>query len=524
MISFVYLDQIVEKSIKKAINESIIHIKSNLNFFEKLLLLISKKSEIGQNLKDLSKKKEKLLSEYSKLLILKTNIQNELLESVNIIKYYEEKYQIQRSEYEDELKKVKSIENKYKTTNSNNFADDKFFEDITNNNISQKACPWTNDEYDKLREELFYRALILQKSFVQNAKGIKQNIRMLCKVWGDDGFYTQDKQEFFKHTFATLFLLIPVVSTTFASVGQLLKYIGKEELGTLIIDESGQAMPQSAIGALWRTRKAIVVGDPLQVEPVVTSSRELSKMFINQLSINPDYGSKELSVQELADLANPFGGEINDVSVGSPLVVHRRCIDPMFEISNTISYGKRMFNETGLPKDDSIFSIDVSKWIDCKGTENGNKDHYVSKQGEEVLKLIMNAYSVYGEKMFEPGAKIIYIISPFTSVIQGIKAKLKKEFRTNQSISRINNEYLEKWFKESMGTVHKFQGKEANEVILVLGCDENSGRMAASWAGRKANILNVAVTRAKFRLAIVGDAELWSKVEFFEEAYKILTN
>ena len=44
----------------------------------------------------------------------------------------------------------------------------------------------------------------------------------------------------------------------------------------------------------------------------------------------------------------------------------------------------------------------------------------------------------------------------------------------------------------------------------------------AQWAGKKPNILNVAVTRAKYRVAIIGDSDLWSKVDSFELAYKIL--
>ena len=41
-------------------------------------------------------------------------------------------------------------------------------------------------------------------------------------------------------------------------------------IGTLIVDEAGQASPHMAIGALCRAEKAVIVGDPKQVEPVVT--------------------------------------------------------------------------------------------------------------------------------------------------------------------------------------------------------------------------------------------------------------
>ena len=71
--------------------------------------------------------------------------------------------------------------------------------------------------------------------------------------------------------FKSLFLLTPVISTTFAAVQSLLNVVTTpKSLGTLIIDEAGQAAPQLAVGALWRCKKALVVGDPKQIQPVVT--------------------------------------------------------------------------------------------------------------------------------------------------------------------------------------------------------------------------------------------------------------
>ena len=62
---------------------------------------------------------------------------------------------------------------------------------------------------------------------------------------------------------------MPVISTTFASVGTFLRDVKEQgSIGTLIVDEAGQAQPQMAAGALYRSRRAVIVGDPKQVEPV----------------------------------------------------------------------------------------------------------------------------------------------------------------------------------------------------------------------------------------------------------------
>lgn len=63
-----------------------------------------------------------------------------------------------------------SLKNKYK----NNFADRYFYENIKESENSQNACPWTFDEYDMAREELFYASLQVRKAFILNSPYIKE--------------------------------------------------------------------------------------------------------------------------------------------------------------------------------------------------------------------------------------------------------------------------------------------------------------------------------------------------------------
>ena len=373
--------------------------------------------------------------------------------------------------------------------------------------------PWVSERYHREREKLFYYALQVNKEFVLSSTCMRSNLKNLLMMWrGIDGnetikFKENDKINAFSSLYQTISILVPVISTTFASVGRFLEYVQKPyELGTLIIDEAGQAQPHLALGAMLRCKKVLVVGDPKQVEPVVTDDLDAIKQLLKNEYTTP-YSDKHISVQQFSDKLNPFGTYLNDSSgeklwVGCPLVVHRRCINPMFDISNRISYDGVMIQQTKEPDQNIVdtFAIPISKWLQCSGKEKNHlrKDHYVPEQGKETLNIIKLAFEkAKGDK------PDLYVISPFTSVVEG----LKKEIRESD-FYKLNKENYNEWMESNIGTVHTFQGKEANEVVLLLGCDQDA-KGAVTWVN--ANIINVAVTRAKYRLCIIGDYRIWKQ-------------
>ena len=371
------------------------------------------------------------------------------------------------------------------------------------------VCNYLNE----CRERLLYDALQLQKAVIMS-DAFRKNMQLLSQYWGSLSDRKKLQKNFdldmiFPALLNSLMIAVPVISSTFAAVERFLVNCKSESsLGTIIIDEAGQASPHMLVGALFRAQKAIVVGDPKQIEPVQT----VQDLFVERIGGEGigKYRSKELSVQSLADAQNPFAGIIKNLDgsefwVGCPLVIHRRCKDPMFTIANELSYGGFMINKTMNSKD-PIEPCKESCWITYDASNIGSstgKDRYIQIQGQIAFELIQKL------RARNTRFKDIFIITPFTTVAYGFKKYM--ESINDDIVNWTDKDNKSGWLKDNIGTVHTFQGKEAKVVIYMLGCQsDGSANGAIKWVN--ANNVNVAFTRAKEYIYVIGDAEKWAEL------------
>ncbi|GAA1719049.1 AAA domain-containing protein [Fodinicola feengrottensis] len=358
----------------------------------------------------------------------------------------------------------------------------------------QLCAPWADEEFTAARSQLFLAALRLHKAFLfQTERQARDNLAAIVSV-------IQGKIRLpapaLLAAWQTLFMVVPMISTTFASLPRLFADLGSESFGWLFIDEAGQATAQQAVGGLWRCRRAVIVGDPQQLEPIVTLPRPAQDALRDYYGVHEHWTPETASVQRTADrharhgtaLPEPGGGD--PIWVGSPLRVHRRCDRPMFDISNTIAYGGDLM----------VYGTKIQGhfpgencWFDVSGPAEGN---WVPAEGEALASLLA--------ELRRDGVKPdrIRVISPFRDAVRGSK----------EVVSRIlGSEFA----YQNVGTIHTVQGQEAAVVIMVLGsAPGNQG--ARQWASEKPNLLNVAVSRAKRRFYVIGDRENWKDLRFFD--------
>jgi len=199
-----------------------------------------------------------------------------------------------------------------------------------------------------------------------------------------------------------------------------------------------------------------------------------------------------VSAQILADHTMDLGTLLPDpdngqVWVGCPLRVHRRCDDPMFTVSNAVAYdGLMVHGKKAVP-----LPLPESCWIDVEG--KACEGNWIAEEGEAVRRLLSGLRDSHGVKPDN-----IFLVSPFKDCAQ----------KLSQLASELGFD------TQKTGTVHTTQGKEASIVIFVLGGNvQRPG--AKSWAASRPNLLNVAVSRAKQRLYVIGNRAEWQKQRYF---------
>lgn len=446
----------------------------------------NKLNSVNDQLNYLSKQKSKLLNDSMRI---ESRINEIVYKSNSIQKQIQDResdFEQWRNTKKNNLKKLKKeIESLEKIKSQEGIEEIDFslsYEKL------QKSNPWFKKEFRILQSELFILALKVRKQFLyENII----NIKAARNIWNKqyEHIVKENGQQLILKSWQWLNFTVPIISTTFASFGRMFKNLKENSIGNLFIDEAGQALPQASVGAIFRSKRVMVVGDPAQIRPVLNLDSNVLALIGRNYKVDEKFVSNNASTQTIIDDTSQYGFQKNDDEwIGIPLWVHRRSNYPMFTISNKISYGGLMVQ--GKKEDEAQGK---SQWLDCVGKA---KDKYIKEQAD-LLKSIIAKRLQEDQDL----ANEIYVISPFKNVAYQIARVLDEINFTKRQDGKITN----------IGTVHTFQGKEAKIVYFVLGADSNSSG-AARWAVSEPHIMNVAATRAKEEFYIIGDKKLYASL------------
>jgi AAA domain len=341
-----------------------------------------------------------------------------------------------------------------------------------------------HQNFHNQHKELFQlsRELLTQEALCHKDR-VKLSLELYSSVLSGERGYKNKMAENLEEHIKNFSLMFPVITGTLLSIRNMLPWV-EECVDRTIVDEAGMIPLHQTFPLLVRSRKAIIVGDPLQIEPVITLSNQRrdnyrQTAFINRGLSENDYHryspEEEYSATSYHRAAGASGEE-NDQGQGIRLIEHHRCQPSIIQYCDTIAkYGLEVKTE---PVDSLLESHLIAYHVEGSISRNVNEEEVTA-----VCDLIQHLQN-QGYLLEDIG-----VISPFNVHAAALKEAIAKKFS--------------KFDRKSVGTIHNFQGSEKKVIILSTKVCRSQDNV--SWINRRPNLLNVAVSRAKELFILIGN-------------------
>jgi hypothetical protein len=286
------------------------------------------------------------------------------------------------------------------------------------------------------------------------------------------------------------------------------------EIDLLIVDEAGQALPEVSAASFALAKRALVVGDTDQIEPVwsVPASVDRANLKLyNLLEDERSYDDFWLTSGLLASSGNVMRiaqrqchyHQFPRLQRGLYLTEHRRCYDDIIGYCNTLVYQGILEPLRGNPQRHMPWGIlsmvSVEEPSRSYGGSRGNPGEakrivqWLAAEREHILHYARQTNPKLVGKSDEEVLKTsVGIITPFSKQATLIRTELRR-----QGIDGL-----------TVGTVHSLQGDERLLVLFssVYGMNEKG---TGKFYDRGPNMLNVAVSRAKDAFIVFGHSEVF---------------
>jgi len=337
--------------------------------------------------------------------------------------------------------------------------------------------------HDK-HQELFHlsREFLTQQALCDKDR-VKASLELYSSVisgtWKDIKKMAENLDEHIQN----LSLMFPAITSTLLSIRNMFPWVS-ECVDRTIIDEAGMIDLHKTFPLLVRSRKAIIVGDPLQIEPVITLSNRRrdnyrQTAFLDKGLTENDYHRYSPEEEYNATTyhrAAGATGEDNDKGQGICLIEHYRCQPSIIQYCNAIAnYGLQVKTK---PVDSLLESHLIAYHVEGNIHNNVNEEE-ITAVSEIIQHLLTQGYSI----------EDIGVISPFNVHAAALRERLTQKFSGFK--------------KNSIGTIHTFQGSEKRVIILSTKICRSQDDV--SWINKRPNLLNVAVSRAKELFILVGN-------------------
>jgi hypothetical protein len=285
----------------------------------------------------------------------------------------------------------------------------------------------------------------------------------------------------------------------------------------LIVDEAGQVSPEVAGAGFSLARKALVIGDTLQIPPIseLTKSIDVGNLHKGNL-ISKDQRIAEIdkaykdlqskgitsdggSVMKISQNRSKYYPE-KELERGLYLYEHRRCYDSIIRFCNELCYKGVLKPMRGDAPENALLPSMGYLNIEgkCQNALGGSKKNEL--EAKIIAGWIINNYKNLREAYNGKEIKdIVAVVTPFKAQSHRIAEylKLARDKDLKNELSQI-----------TVGTVHSLQGAE-REVVLFSPTYSRHNK--GSFIDNDRSMLNVAVSRAKDSFLVFGDMSLFNR-------------
>ena len=284
-----------------------------------------------------------------------------------------------------------------------------------------------------------------------------------------------------------------------------------QKFGTLFIDEAAQALEAACWIPIRRVSRVIFAGDHCQLPPTIKSFAALKA------------GLGKTLMERIVE---------NKPETVTLLKMQYRMNEEIMRFSSDWFYGNQVESAPEV-KYRSILDLDIPMtWIDTsdsvfleipKNSENPEspkellfREEFVGEsfgrinkaEAELTLLALENYFKKIGKQRILDERLDVGVISPYRAQVQYLRHRFKRSefFKPYRSLISVN-------------TVDGFQGQERDIILLSLVRSNDEGQIGFLRDLRR---MNVAITRARMKVIILGDASTMTRHPFYKKLYEYI--
>ena len=305
-------------------------------------------------------------------------------------------------------------------------------------------------------------------------------------------------------------------------VGSAHRLLEGMKFGTLFIDEAAQALEAACWIPMRRASRVILAGDHCQLPPTVKSIAALraglGKTLMERIAENKPEVVTLLKIQyrmneDIMRFSSDwfYGGQVES----APQIKYRSILDfdhPITWIDTSNEENRITIEGEDAPEDSA--STSSSSSAANQNSDLNFKEQFVGEsygrinkaEAELTLLTLAEYFTKIGKQRVLDDSIDVGIISPYRAQVQYLK-KLIKKYEFFKPYRRLI----------SVNTVDGFQGQERDVILISLVRSNDEGQIGFLKDLRR---MNVAMTRARMKLIILGNKDTMTKHPFYKKLWE----